>query len=59
MHLISQRDFETKTGQKKIIESIRSLESKVRDLEQNVQVLSERENLLEQDLQGYGAQFKK
>jgi len=52
MHLITQRDFETKAGQQKIVRTIHSLESKVHELEQMVQTLAQEEDRLEHELQG-------
>jgi len=52
MHLITQRDFETKAGQQKIVQTIHTLESKVHELEQVVHKLAQKEDMLEHELQG-------
>ncbi len=52
MHIISQRDFETKAGQEKIIIAIHTLERKVHELEKKAQTLNQAELSLERNLQG-------
>lgn len=52
MHLITQHDFETKAGQQKIIQTIHALESKVHELKQIVDKLTQEEDRLENELQG-------
>jgi len=52
MHLITQRDFETKAGQQKIVQTIHTLEIKVRELQQMVHTLAHKEDILKHELQG-------
>lgn len=52
MHIITSRDFETKTGQQKIITTIYNLERKIHELENKLQKIDLAEHSLERDLQG-------
>ena len=51
MILLSQRDFETKTGQTKIIQTIHQLEAKIHELEITVHELAQKDEMFEKDLQ--------
>jgi|AntRauTorckE5430_2_1112549.scaffolds.fasta_scaffold67141_2 hypothetical protein len=51
MILLSQRDFETKAGQTKIIQRIHQLEAKIHELELTVQELAQKDEMFEKDLQ--------
>jgi hypothetical protein len=51
MTLLSQRDFETKVGQTKIIQTIHQLEAKIHELERVVEELAQKDKMFEKDLQ--------
>lgn len=55
MSFITQNDFETKAGQEKIIKAIHSLDYKVRELDQKVNDLAQRERSLERDISGHSS----
>ncbi len=50
MSLITERDFDTKTGQEKIVRTIHSLEQKVHSLEQKLHALTITSETLEHDM---------
>jgi hypothetical protein len=52
MTLLTEKDFETKSGQKRIIYTIHQLEVKVRELSHLVHDCLEEEDRLERDLEG-------
>lgn len=52
MQLLTQHDFETKVGQEKIIKSIHRLEARLHELEAEVHKLQQKDELVEQELQG-------
>lgn len=52
MVLITQRDFQTKAGQERVVKTIHKLESRVHDLEQKIQILKQRDTFFERDLEG-------
>ena len=52
MTLLTEKDFDTKAGQKRIISAIHQLEVKVRELSQLVHDCLEEECRLERDLEG-------
>lgn len=56
MALITQKDFETKAGQEKIVKVIHNLEYKVHEIDQKLHELVHKENMLERDMGGYGSQ---
>lgn len=53
MPLLSERDFETKEGQRRIVSAIHNLETKVHELNHLVHECLKREGRLESDLVGY------
>ncbi len=53
MALITERDFETKAGQKRIIAVIHQLEVRVRELDTLVHDCLKKEDLLERDIRGF------
>lgn len=55
MILISQKDFETQSGQEKIVRTIHNLEHKVHELEGKLNELANKESPLAQDMDGYGS----
>jgi len=50
--LLSQRDFETKAGQEKIIKTIHKLEAKLHEIETELRTLQQKEAQIVQELQG-------
>jgi len=52
MTLLTQRDFESKAGQERIIKTIHKLESELHQLKTTVHQLAQEEKFLERDLQG-------
>lgn len=52
MPLITQRDFETKAGQEKIVKVIHSLEARLQELDQLVRECLQEEQRLESDIVG-------
>ena len=52
MSLLSQRDFDTKSGQEKIIRTIHSLEATLHEVELVVRKLQQKEKQTEQELRG-------
>ncbi len=53
MTLITEHDFETKTGRKKIVSAIYELETKVRNLTHLINECRKEERQLEKDIEGY------
>jgi hypothetical protein len=53
MSLLTQHDFETAAGQKRIILKIHSLEQQVHELKRLVQVCLKKEGRLEEELEEY------
>ena len=53
MSLITQKDFETKGGQEKIVHAIHTLEQRVYELDQKYVDLAQKESMLERDMNGY------
>jgi hypothetical protein len=56
MILITQKDFETKAGQEKIVKAIHNLEYKIHELDQGLQECQRKEDSLEGELSGYEKQ---
>jgi len=52
MLLLTQRDFESKAGQEKIIKNIHNLEVKLHELEIELRTLQQKDKMIEQELQG-------
>ena len=52
MKLITQKDFESKEGQQKIINSIHQLERRIHNLEKETKKQSHQDDFIERDLQG-------
>ena len=53
MTLLTQKDFETTSGQKRIITKIHSLEQKVHELDDLVHECLKKEDHLEEELEEY------
>jgi len=52
MILLTQRDFESKAGQEKILKTIHQLEAKLHDIEIELHKLQQKEELFEHESQG-------
>lgn len=52
MTLLTQKDFQTKAGQEKIIRTIHQLEVKLYEIETEFKKLSQKERSIERELQG-------
>ena len=52
MALITQHDFETKMGQQKIARTLHGLESKIHELEKQINKLKQEDKFFERDLEG-------
>ena len=53
MTLITQKDFDSRAGQEKIVQAIHTLERKIHELDQKIQTLHEKEDALQRDVAGY------
>lgn len=52
MTLISQRDFETKAGQERLVKKIHQVEVQVNELKEKIKKLERLEKAIERDLEG-------